>query len=150
MVGKMNEAFYLNTIERINDAIKGSTTDEQKFVTLGALIFVTSTALLAIKGNKYNREFIDEIQVRVLNTNIEPTIIETVNNQGDLYAEIHTKIINLIKPEMLMTKDKYYAILGALSAIMARLLIAYKTQELDIEEERLFKVMNRLLDVNTD
>lgn len=143
------DAFYINTLERIHEAIKGSVTDEQRLATVYALANVTSTMLFVANNKEYDKECLDMICKRILDVNLEPQQIETVNEQTNLYEEVHTKILNEIKTEMLTSKDKYYAVLCALSAIMARLLIFYRTDELNIKEEQLFRVMYRFLDTNT-
>jgi hypothetical protein len=143
----MNEAFYLNTLERVFEAVKGSSTDEQRIATLHALADVTGSMLLAISGGKYDEERISEIHRRIVDVNTKPSIIRKIDNGDDFFIQTYTKLTETL---LFTNDDELYITLCAFASLMAKILIGYKTKDILADEERIFNIVNRLLNVSID
>jgi hypothetical protein len=143
----MTSAFYTDTLIRIKEATKGAATDEQRNEVLLALAKVISIILMAKNNKEYNIELIEKVTLRVLDVNLEPTIVRQVEGVENYYTETYKKIIDGVR---FTSDDEVYTTLCALAAVMSRILIAYKSKDLDADEKHLFNVMYRILEVNTE
>jgi hypothetical protein len=140
-------AFYTDTLMRIKEATKGATTYEQRNEVILALAKVISIILMAKNNKEYNIELIEKVTLRVLDVNLEPTIVRQVEGVENYYTETYRKIIDGVR---FTSDDEVYTTLCALAAVMSRILIAYKSKDLDADEKHLFNVMYRILEVNTE
>jgi len=116
--------------------------DEYSHATLHALATSVSSIMVAMSGKEFDEETITE---RILNVNMEPSIIRDIENQGGYYIEAYTKLANNI---LFSSDDQAYLTSCALANILAKILITYKTNNIHTDEEYVLRVMARILDVN--
>lgn len=120
------------------------TADEYSHATLHALATSVRSIMVAMSGKKFDEEIITE---RILDVNMEPSIIRDIENQGGYYIEAYTKLVNNI---LFSSNDQVYLTSCALANILAKILITYKTNNIQPDEECVLRVMARILDVNTN
>ena len=144
----MTDAFYADTVERIYEAIKGPRTIEQKIATIHALAHVMSTLLLAVNGKYFDEGLIERIGKRLIDVNVRPHILKIPDDDyRNYFTEMHRKFADVLT---FTTDDELYVTLCALASLIGKMIVGYKTKGILAEEEQLFRIMTRILDVNTD